>query len=89
LHKIVLENIQNYPLMYLSLPTSIFYDRLDGMNNAYGINFKMHCLLRYCDTNHTRNGYRVVVVIKSNNSIEWLDKLTSILNENSLIFRRI
>jgi hypothetical protein len=78
--------------MDLSSPTSIFYDRLDGMNNAYDFNFKMHCLLRYCDTNHTRNGYKLVVVIKSgymDNGIEWLDKLTSVLNENGLIFRRI
>jgi hypothetical protein len=70
-----------------SSPTSPFYDRLDGMNNTYDIDFKMHCLLRYCDTSHSPKGYKVVVVIESKNSIEWLDKLTSVFNENSLRFK--
>jgi hypothetical protein len=75
--------------MNLSSRESCFYDRLDGKNNDYNVDFKMHCLLRYCDTNHSRKGYRVVVVIESTSSIEWFDNLTSILNENNLVFKCI
>lgn len=77
------------PLMDLSLPRSIFYDRFQLENCVYGTHFNMYCSLCYCDTNHTDDGYKIQIIIETIYATEWIDALVSILEENLINFRRI
>jgi hypothetical protein len=75
--------------MDLSSPSSCIYNRLDGLNNVYGVHFNMFCLLKYRDTSHSPKGYKVAIVIETMNTSKWIDLLVSFLIENNMIFERM
>jgi hypothetical protein len=61
------------PLMDLSSSKSLYHNRFKSKNGAYGIYFKMHRFLFYCDTNHSRSGYRMQIIVDSTLSTEWVE----------------
>lgn len=77
-------------IMDLPSQLSCLYDRFKyNTDNVYGISFYMYCLLKYRDTTHAPCGYRLVVVLESQNNVEWLDPVKKFLIEKNIIFKCI
>lgn len=77
------------PMMTLSSADCKFYDRFKLDKFVYGFHVNMYCFLRYCDTSHSREGYKMQIIIQTVYENEWVDILVAILEENSIEFIRI